>query len=138
MYADKLADPGFRAGMFGSFAAIALILAIVGIYGLVSFYVESRKKDIGIRMALGASPGNVIGQVIFRWMTPTFVGLVCGFVIALWLTVFLSANLYGISQLDFRSYAGTAILILISALLACFFPAQGVVTSDLTKTLRTE
>jgi predicted permease len=124
MYADKLADPGFRAGMFGSFAAIALILAIVGIYGLVSFYVESRKKDIGIRMALGASPGNVIGQVIFRWMTPTFVGLVCGFVIALWLTEFLSVKLYGIGQLDFRSYAGTAILILISALLACFFPAQ--------------
>jgi len=138
MYADKFADPGFRAGMFGSFAVLALILAIVGVYGLVSFYVESRRKDIGIRMALGASPGNIIGQVIFRWMTPTFVGLVCGFMTALWLTGFLSAKLYGISPLDFRSHIGTAILIVISALLACFIPARGIVRSDLAKTLRAE
>lgn len=120
------------------FAAIALLLAIIGIYGLLSYMVTQRRREIGIRMALGADRGGVVGMVVRGALVMILAGLALGFVAVLLLNRFLISLLYGLSPSDPATLAGTAILLLAVALVASVVPALQASRISPVTTLRSE
>jgi putative ABC transport system permease protein len=120
---ESTAQPRFSAAIFGGFALLALILAAVGIYGVLAFAAGQRAKEIGLRLALGASRRQVLKLVVALGMTPVLAGLLLGLVVAAGLTRFLSSLLFGIGATDpFTFCAGPAVLVCV-ALAACLLPA---------------
>jgi predicted permease len=120
---DSLARPRFTTTLLGLFAMLALALATVGIYGVISLLVTRRRQEIGIRMALGARRGAILGMVLQRGMTLAAVGLVVGLTGALWLTGALTSLLYGVTRFDPLAFAVAPALLASVALLACAVPA---------------
>src|SRR5262245_20067081 len=112
------------SAFFGLFGALGLLLAAVGLAGVLAYAVASRTKEIGIRMALGADRANVLGMIIGEGFALTSVGVVIGFALALALTRALASYLYGVSAADPLTYLSTTLLLIIVALLACYFPAR--------------
>jgi predicted permease len=110
-------------GLVGAFAAAALLLASVGIYGVMAYVVATRKREIGIRLALGAVPGVVIRHVIADGLRPLAIGLVLGVAGALGAARLLASELYGVAATDPGVLAATVITLLATALLACWIPA---------------
>jgi putative ABC transport system permease protein len=110
--------------MITAFAATALLLAALGIYGVISYMVSERTHEIGIRLALGASQKNilriVIGQGLRLAITGAVVGLICAIVVAR----LMASLLYGVRPTDLSTFAGVAFLFLGVALLACYLPAR--------------
>ncbi|MDQ3995759.1 MAG: ABC transporter permease [Gemmatimonadota bacterium] len=121
--ADSLARPRFTTTLLGVFAALALTLATIGIYGVVSLLVTRRRQEIGIRMALGARRGSILQMVLRRGMALAAVGLVIGLTGALWLTGALTSLLYGVTRFDPLTFAAAPALLAGVALLACMVPA---------------
>lgn len=127
------------AGTFvGIFGALALVLAAVGIYGLVSYSTRQRTHEIGIRMALGAEPGDVMRLVLRQGMRITATGLVIGIVASLGLAHLMSRLLFGVSASDVLTYVTVTILLAIVALLACYIPARRAMCVDPMVALRHE
>src|SRR5262249_23845991 len=121
---EFLSHPRFRAVLLGVFAALAVILAAVGIYGILSQSVSQRTQEIGVRIALGAQTGDVLKLVVGQGILLTVIGLGAGLAASVALTRFLSSLLYGVSATDPRTLAGNALLIIVVALIACYVPAR--------------
>jgi len=114
----------FTASLLAAFAGIALLLAAIGIYGVLSYAVEQRTHEIGIRMALGASGVSVLRMIILQAMRTVAFGLVAGIIAALALTRYMSAILYGVRSWDPVVFAGITGLLAGVALLASYIPAR--------------
>ena len=121
---QSLSQPRFSALLLGLFAVVALLLAAVGIYGVMSYLVTQRTHEIGIRMALGASPQDVLKLIVGHGMGLTLIGVACGLCAALLLTRFLSSLLFNVSSFDPATYAGVSLLLILVALVACYIPAR--------------
>jgi len=136
--ADSIDQPRFFARLIGVFAAIALALAGVGIYGVIAFGVAQRTSEIGVRMALGASHRDILALIARDGAMLTSTGIVIGIVAAGLVSVSLRSLLFGIEPLDTTTFvAMTAVLALASAV-ACLLPARRAMQVDPIVALRTE
>jgi putative ABC transport system permease protein len=133
-----LMAPGLAAALLGVFSAVAMLLAAVGIYGVVSYAVIGRTREFGLRMALGAKPRNVAWLALRGGMTPVWIGIVIGLGAALAATRLLESFLYGVSASDPMTYAAAVILLGAVALLASFIPAWRTTKVDPMIALRCE
>ena len=109
--------------LVGSFALVALILSIVGIYGVMAYYVQQHTRDISIRLALGGSPRHVLRLIVGQGMAIVSSGIAIGALVALALTRVLSRLLFGVGAADAPTFAAVTLLMLAVALLACLVPA---------------
>jgi|SRR5580704_2504029 predicted permease len=136
----KLATIGYRvAGTFvGAFGLLALVLAAIGIYGVVAYSTRQRTREIGIRMSLGAQMSDVFRLVLGKGVRLTLFGLAIGFVVSLVLTRSLSGLLFGVTAADALTYSGVAILLTVVALAACYIPARRAMRVDPMVALRYE
>jgi putative ABC transport system permease protein len=135
---DSMAQRRFSMLLMGMFAVVALALAAVGIYGVMSYSVAQRTHEIGIRIGLGARPGDVLRLVIRQGMTLTLIGLAIGTAAALALTRLLETLLFGISATDWVTYTEIAALLTTVAFLACCLPAYRASRVDPMVALRQE
>jgi predicted permease len=124
--------------LLGVFAGIALVLAMVGIYGAVAYTVEQRTGEIGVRMALGAQTADVLRLVVRQGMTPVVIGLVLGLAASLALGRLLTAQLYEVSANNPALLAATSVTLAVVALLACLIPARRASLVNPIEALRTE
>jgi predicted permease len=126
------------AQLFSAFGLLALILAVLGVYGVISFAVAQRTREIGIRMALGARAGAITALVLWRGVLLALAGLVLGGAAALVLTRFVGALLYGVEPGDPATFAAVALTLLGAALLASWIPARRAAAADPSLSLRIE
>ncbi|HEY2819543.1 MAG TPA: ABC transporter permease [Candidatus Acidoferrum sp.] len=124
--------------LFALFAGIALFLAVIGIYGVMSYFVNARIHEIGVRVALGALPRDVLELIGGLGLKLSLIGVVLGAGLALALTRFITRSLYGVKPTDPLTYAIVAIVLIAVALLACFIPAHRAVKVDPMIALRHE
>ena len=127
---EAVATPASTTVLFSSFAAVALILGMVGIYGVLSFLVSKRRKEIGLRMALGARRQDILLLVMKEGATFALAGLVLGIVGALLLAKLLATQLYGVSSVDAVTYGGVAGLVSLVTMAACYIPARRAMQVD--------
>jgi ABC-type antimicrobial peptide transport system permease subunit len=120
---DATARQRFRALLVGAFAALALLLAMVGVFGVLSRSVQQRTREFGVRIALGASRQSVIGLVLGHATRITFAGLVAGLALAAMLGRVLAALIYPVTPLDPVTFALVPVVAGLTALLACVAPA---------------
>jgi putative ABC transport system permease protein len=138
-YVDQsVASPRFHMLLIGAFAGIALLLAVVGIYGLVAYSVSQRVHEVGIRMALGAHGRDVIKLVVGQGMALTLAGVGIGLLAAFALTRVLASFLYGVSAVDPLTFLGGAILLALVAIAASYLPARRATRVDPLIALRNE
>ena len=135
---DSVADSRFRAGLFASFAALALILAATGIYGVVAYSVSQRTQEIAVRMALGAPRGNVFGLVLGLALRLALVGVGAGICAALALGRLMRSLLYGVGPADPVAFAAAASILTLIALSAGYLPARRAMRINPTSALRGE
>ncbi len=126
------------AALLGLFGALALILASIGIYGVLAYSVAQRTSEIGLRMALGAQPHQVLGLVLKQGMLLALIGAVVGILVALPVARLASGLLYGVSATDPLTYAGITLLLMGVALLACYLPARRATRIDPLLALRVD
>jgi ABC-type antimicrobial peptide transport system permease subunit len=124
--------------LLGTFSAIALVLASIGIYGVLAYQVTQRSRELGIRMALGAARGRVLRLVIGQGMSLVAIGIVIGLVGAFALTRFLTSQLYGITPTDPATFLGVSFLLATIALVATLVPALRATRVDPVIALREE
>ena len=136
VFEDAAARPRFLAELLGIFAALALALAAIGTYGILSYSVTERTREIGIHMALGATKGSVLGMILGQGMRLTIVGLVAGLVASFALTRLLQAQLFNVKPTDPATLTAVTMFIAVVALLACYLPARRATSVDPMVTLR--
>jgi ABC-type antimicrobial peptide transport system permease subunit len=124
--------------LLGVFAALAVVLSAVGIYGVISYIAAQRTQEIGIRMALGAGRANVLGMVLSEAGRMALLGVGIGLVTAFALTRLMSSILFGVSTHDPLTYLGVAALLMLVALAACYIPARRATRVDPMVALRYE
>ena len=136
--ARSVASTRFNMTLLAAFAAVALLLTAVGLYGVISFSVSQSTHEIGIRIALGAQTSDVLKLVIGQGMILTFVGVLAGLAAAYWLTRLMASLLFGVGATDFVTFAGVSLLLLVVAALACYIPARRASRVDPVVALRYE
>ena len=122
----------------GSFGLLALLLAAVGIYGVLSYATRQRTHEIGIRMALGAGKADIFGNVLRQGLILTLAGLAAGITASLFLTRFLRSMLFGVGTTDLLTFVTVAFVLCVVALFACYLPARRAAAVDPMQALRTE
>ena len=138
MIDDSTGQPRFRSYLIAGFAALALLLAAVGVYGLISFTVTQRVPEIGVRLALGASPRQVFAQVIGSGLKLAVIGVVLGLVAAAAATTLVRGLLFNTSATDPVVYVSLSVLLLAMAAVACYVPARRAMRIDPMTALRSE
>jgi predicted permease len=136
VFADSIARQRFSMAVLGVFAALALLLALVGLYGVIALSVGQRRREIGVRMALGAQPRDVLSLVLGEGMRVTVLGVAIGLAGAFGLTRVLRSLLFDVSATDPRFFAGAAMLVAIVSLAATYIPARRALGVDATSALR--
>jgi len=135
---ENLARPRFFATLLGGFAAMALVLAALGVYGVLAYVVRGRAREMGLRRALGASSATVAGRVLAQGMVPVLVGLAVGLAGAAGLSRFLGSLLFGVQPLDATTYLAVTVVLGVVAVLACLVPALSAGRADPMVSLRSE
>jgi ABC-type antimicrobial peptide transport system permease subunit len=138
LLAGSLSRSRFTMLVLGVFAALALVLACVGIYGVIAYSVTQRIQEFGIRMALGANRHDVFRLVLGQGTRLTLLGIGLGIVAALIVTRLMATLLYGISATDPLTFAAVALLLALVALAACYIPARRATRVDPIVALRYE
>ena len=138
LYAEKTARRRFAMQLTAGFAALALLLGALGIYAIVAYSVAERRREIGIRLALGARPRTVLRQVVRSALGLAFAGAAIGVVSAFGVTRFLGSLLFGVEPTDAATFASMAALLMAIAVLAAWLPARRVMRVDPVKALREE
>jgi putative ABC transport system permease protein len=134
----QLAQPRFNMLLLAVFAGVAMVLAAIGIYGVISYSVTQRTREIGIRMALGAQKTQMLGMVLRQSLTLVLIGIVLGFLVALAATRVMATLLYGVGANDLSTYAIVIFLLSGAALLASYVPARRAMKVDPMVALRYE
>jgi putative ABC transport system permease protein len=122
--AAMVATARFNTQLLTTLGGVGLALAVIGIYGVIAYFVGQRTREIGVRMALGATPGRVLAMVVGQGMRPVLAGIVVGMGAALALTRVLASQLYGVRPTDPPTFAAVATIIIIAAALAAAIPAR--------------
>ncbi|MEO6724163.1 MAG: ABC transporter permease [Blastocatellia bacterium] len=135
---QRVADRRFLMALMGIFAALALVLTVIGLYGVISYMVNQRTQEIGIRMALGAQAGNILNMVLRQGMTLVITGIALGLAAAWIVTRLMARLLYGISATDPLTFTAISLLLTLVALMACYFPARRATKVDPMIALRYE
>jgi ABC-type antimicrobial peptide transport system permease subunit len=134
-----LAEPReFMTTLLGGYAGLALLLASIGIFGVISYAVTERTAEIGIRVALGACPRDVAALILRQGLAITIAGVAIGAGGAAWLSQYLKAQLYSVSPLDTTVYAMVAVALATVAICACLIPVRRAVRVDPVIALRHE
>jgi ABC-type antimicrobial peptide transport system permease subunit len=136
--AGSIGQKRFTMTLLAAFALIALLLASIGIYGVLSYLVGQRTQEIGVRMALGAQRFDVLRMVLVDGARMTLVGIAVGFVAALALTRLMASMLFGVKPTDPLTFAAVALLLCGIALFACYVPARRAMKVDPMVALRYE
>ena len=136
--ADSIAARRFSMLLLALFAAIASFLAAVGLYGVVSYAVSRRTREVGLRVAMGAPPSSLVREIVVQGMKPAVLGVAIGLGAALALSRLLETLLFGVTPFDPASYGATALLLLVIAAIACFVPALRASRLDPLEALRHE
>jgi putative ABC transport system permease protein len=132
------AQPRMTAQFVAAFASCALLLAAIGMYGVMAYSVSARKQELGIRMSLGANPRDILKLVVRQGMRLALAGLILGLLASLALTRLLGSLLFGVRVVDPLVFGGAALVLLTSALLACYLPARRATEVDPIVVLRFE
>lgn len=138
LVADDLARPRFFTTLLGGFALLALVLAALGVYGVLAYSVRSEMRETGLRLALGASGSQVAAQVVGQGMKPVVVGLAVGVLVSMGLTRFVTALLFGVDPLDPWTYVAVVALLGTVAIAACLVPATIAARVDPIVSMRAE
>ncbi len=128
----------FVMTILATFGAVALLLASVGVYSVMAYLVTQRTREIGVRVALGAASGSVIGMVVRRGLALTAVGVALGVLVSTWASRLLSGMLYETSVLDPVTYIGVVLVLATAATVACIVPAVRAAGTDPLLALRAE
>jgi putative ABC transport system permease protein len=134
----QLAMPRFLVTLVGSFALLALLLAVVGLYGVMAYLVAERRREIGVRLALGARPREVLAMVVRQGLAMALAGIALGIVAALALTRGIGSLLYDVAPGDPATVGAAAVVLLLAALAACLLPAVSAARVPPAATLRGE
>jgi putative ABC transport system permease protein len=134
----QLARPRFNMMLLAVFAAVAMVLAAIGIYGVIAYSVTQRTREIGIRMALGAQKTQMLGMVLRQSMLLVAIGIAIGFLVALAATRVMGTLLYGVDANDISIYAVVIALLSAAAFLASYVPARRAMKVDPMVALRYE
>jgi ABC-type antimicrobial peptide transport system permease subunit len=138
LLAESMARTSFTLVLLALAGTMALLLGVIGIYGVISYVVSQRTREIGIRLALGAQPGELKGMVVRQGLVLTGIGVAIGLAAAMGLTRLMSSLLYGISPRDPLTFATVPVLLATSALLASYLPARRAAAVDPVIALRAE
>jgi len=133
-----LAQAQLGAELLAGFGLLALLLAAIGTYGVMSYSVSQRTQEIGIRMALGAQRGDVMKLILGSGMSMVLGGVIVGLILSVFLTAEIENLLYGISAFDAPAFAATSGLLILIALVACWLPARRAMRVDPMIALRYE
>ena len=134
----SVASPRFQTLLLALFAGLGLALTVVGLYGVMAYGVAQRTREFGIRLALGARPGEVLGLVMRGGLALVAVGLAAGIVAAMFATRLLAGALYGVNRLDPATFGGVAAVLLAAGMLASYLPARRATRVDPIGALRSE
>jgi putative ABC transport system permease protein len=135
---ESLAGDRFSTVLFSSFAGVALLLAAIGIYGVMSFAVAQRTHEIGLRIALGAGPNQVLRLVLQEGMVLAFLGLLVGLAGTYFVGRVMKTLLYQVNAMDPAAISAVATVLLLSAFFACYIPARRATQVDPMVALREE
>jgi putative ABC transport system permease protein len=134
----SLSPQRFNVILLSAFGGLALLLATTGIYGVLSYAMNRRTAEIGLRVALGANPANILGIALGQGMRPAVVGMLLGALGAWWLSRYLETLLFGIKPFDWATYVMVAALLLATALIACLLPGRRAMQIDPAIALRAD
>ncbi len=138
MVQDSIATQRFRTTLIALFAGLGLLLAMLGVYGVMGYMVAQRRFEVGVRLTFGAAPGNILRMILRQAMGAAVCGILIGFVGSLIAVRLVAKMLFGVSGQDPLTFAAVTGLLLLTALLAALVPAQRAAATNPMKALRAE
>jgi putative ABC transport system permease protein len=135
---DSMGESRFAALVLGSFALLALILAVTGLYAVLAYHVAQRRRELGVRAALGATRPDLVWLILREGLIVTIAGLVAGLALAAIVTRAMGSLLFGVTPLDAVAFSAAPALLLIVAIIACLIPARRAATLDPARVLRAD